>query len=134
MSNPLHRRVSRRHAPLVRKLLLESDEPPERRESITDFRGSDLEQPFDREALDRKRSHRRAVHDSTPHGVIVDAAGAREVPHESARERIARARGVEHVLQWIRSYGSAAERRYGTGAAFGQTSSTFAVRPPEVEW
>src|SRR5581483_1286550 len=65
----------------------------------------------------------------------VSAATARTPlrPSRAPRRAAVSTSGCQRWYGEIRSYGSATERRYGTGRAPGQASAAAAVRPPELE-
>ena len=67
-----------------------------------DVRGAYLEQPLDRELLDGKRAHCRAVDDGSAQAALREIVVSREIAHEAAGERVTGPRGIEDVLERIR--------------------------------
>ena len=78
------------------------DESVEIGDALLDVRRRDLEQALNGEPFDGERAHRRAIDHGAAQVRFGDVAAAREISHESAGERIARARRIEHRLERIR--------------------------------
>ena len=80
--------------------------------------------------LDGERAERGPIHDGAAHIGVAQVAGFREVPHESAGERIAGPGWIEHRLERIRWSAKKTEsRREHEGAVFAFLNDDVCVGP-----
>src|SRR5215813_10475960 len=71
----------------------------ERPETTVHVRGSQTTETIQGEVLHRERRQHRSIDYRAAHLVGRRGLGAREVAHEAAREAVARAGGIDHVVE-----------------------------------